>query len=382
MSDHALIAQDADFMLLGALCLIAAAGFWIEKTRVGRNISGAASILLFSMALSNLGVLPKSAPVYNVVWAYLVPLAIPLLLLKADLRRIVEETKGMGVAFLIGAVGTIVGAVIGYALLPLGPDGPKLAGVFTATYIGGSMNMAAVIQSLQLQPSLAVASIAADNVAGVLYLSFLAAVPSIMVFQKLFGVSAIVEKRPSSGMPVDGTEMGGVVLNLQHIAFALGLALVICFFSNVTANWFGLGNFTIMFSTAFTIAVANFFPKQLKALKGDYEIGLLFMYLFFAAIGISADITALVDKAFVVLMYAACILICHAGMIFVGSRLLKIPLMEVVIASNACAAGPASAAALAAGKGRSDLVAPAVLLGVCGYAIANFIGVTLFAALG
>ena len=69
-------------------------------------------------------------------------------------------------------------------------------------------------------------------------------------------------------------------------------------------------------------------------------------------------------------------------MIFGASRLFRLDLMEVVIASNACAAGPASAAALAAGKQRPDLVAPAVLLGVFGYAIANFIGVGIAAWLG
>jgi uncharacterized membrane protein len=48
----------------------------------------------------------------------MVPMAIPMLLFKANLRRIIPETKGMLVAFLLGTVGTVCGAVIGFSLLP------------------------------------------------------------------------------------------------------------------------------------------------------------------------------------------------------------------------------------------------------------------------
>ena len=58
-------------------------------------MSGLAIVLATGMALSNLGIVPKQAPAYGVVWSYLVPVAIPLLLLKADLRRILAETGGL-----------------------------------------------------------------------------------------------------------------------------------------------------------------------------------------------------------------------------------------------------------------------------------------------
>ncbi len=364
-------------LLLGVLCLLAAFGFWLDTTKIGRNVSGAAGILAGGMLLSNFGVLPKSADVYGVVWVYLVPLAIPLLLLKADLRRVVSETKGMLLAFFFGVIGTSVGAIIGYFILPLGPEGHKLAGVFSATYIGGSMNMAAVTQSVDLSPALAAASVAADNVVGVLYLSFLAIVPSLLFFRKMFRLSLPAEMPTGESAGNSSDSPGASAINLTHIAFALGLSFVICAAGTTIANLLGVGGFSIMFITALTVLIANLFPKQLKALQGDYEIGLLFMYIFFAAIGISADVAAMLDKAFAVVLYAVLIIVCHALFIFIGSRFFKLQLLDVVIASNACASGPASAAALAAGKSRPDLVAPAVLLGVFGYAVANFIGVSL-----
>ncbi|WP_165777018.1 DUF819 domain-containing protein [Paremcibacter congregatus] len=390
METVALIHADWPFAIWAALMMLAALGFWADKTKVGSNVSGAAIILAAAMALSNFGVLPKSAETYNVVWSYLVPVAIPLLLLKADLRRVIFETKSMLVAFFLGAIGTTLGALVGYVILPLGEQGPKLAAVFSATYIGGSMNMAAVTQAVELDPSLATASVAADNVVGVLYLAFLALVPSMAFFQWWFkrslssglaGASAeeITDAKSHAGDIPPDVQTG---INLAHIGFVVGLSFTICAMGKALADMLGVGSYSIMFITALTIVIANIFPRQLKKFKGDYEIGLFFMYVFFAAIGVSADVVAMLDKALMIALYAAIIVVCHAAVIFGVSKFFKLDLMEVVIASNACASGPASAAALAAGKGRPDLVAPAVLLGVFGYAVANFIGVSLNIWLG
>jgi len=122
---------------------------------------------------------PKAAPAYDVVWTYMVPMAIPMLLFKADLRRIIPETKGMLVAFLLGAVGTFCGALIGFGLLPLGEGGAAITGAMAASYIGGSMNYAAVGEVLEIESSLFLAGAAADNVIGVLYMAGLALMPAL-----------------------------------------------------------------------------------------------------------------------------------------------------------------------------------------------------------
>jgi uncharacterized membrane protein len=372
-----LIQAEWTLALWAALMFLAALGFWSDRTRIGRNVSGVAIILAVAMASSNLGLLPKSSDAYNVVWLYLVPLAIPLLLLKANLRSVLAETGSMMVAFILGAIGTTIGALLGFWVLPLGEHGSDLLGIFSATYIGGSMNMAAVGQALEVDPSVMTASVAADNVVGVMYMAFLAMVPTLALFRWWYRNSRQADASLQQTDEQIAAESKASELNLAHAGFALGLSFLICAISTVLAEWLGVGSYSILFITALALVVANLFPRQLSQLKGDYEIGIFFMYVFFAAIGISADISAMISSALILALYTVIIIFCHAALIFTGSRFFKLELMEVVIASNACAAGPASAAALAAGKGRRDLVAPAVLLGVFGYAVANFIGIGL-----
>lgn len=59
----------------------------------------------------------------------------------------------------------LAGALVAWFLFGflLGPEGWKLAGCFCASYIGGSVNFAAVAKSLDLSPSLIPAAMAADN---------------------------------------------------------------------------------------------------------------------------------------------------------------------------------------------------------------------------
>ncbi len=378
-----MIQPDWTFAIWAVLALLAALGFWADQTRLGRNVSGLAIVLATGMALSNLGVMPKNAPVYGIVWSYLVPVAIPLLLLKADLRRVLSETRGLLLPFALGAAGTTLGAVLGFWMLPLGDSAPKLAGVFSATYIGGSMNMAAVTQAVELDPALATASVAADNVIGVFYLALLALAPSLRWVRRWFRTdaarleAATVEGRDHADAPETRTR-----LDLVHLGLGLGLSFTLCAMGQVLAGAFGVPGYAILFITALAVLAANLFPRQLARLEGDYEIGLFFMYLFFAAIGLSADVAAMITSALIVAAYAALIVMVHALAVFGLGRLFRVDLMDAVIASNACSAGPASAAAMAAGKGRPDLVAPAVLLGVLGYAVANFIGIGLTQALG
>jgi uncharacterized membrane protein len=71
----------------------------------------------------------------------LVAFAVPLLLFDSDLRRVVSDTGTLLIAFLVGAVSTIIGTLITYPLLPLksmGSEGWKIASALAARHIGGA----------------------------------------------------------------------------------------------------------------------------------------------------------------------------------------------------------------------------------------------------
>ena len=105
------------------------------------------------------------------------------------------------------------------------------------------------------------------------------------------------------------------------------------------------------------------------------------MYVFFATIGFGADLGAMVDVALPMVAFLVILVLVHIILlVWLGARF-KFSLAEMMIASSACILGPAAAAALAASKGWRHLVTPGMLVGVLGYAIATFIGITITAIL-
>ena len=66
-------------------------------------LSAAIVSILAGLAASNLGILPFEAPAYSVVMDFLLPVAVPLLLFRADLRRIFRSTGTLLVVFLLGS---------------------------------------------------------------------------------------------------------------------------------------------------------------------------------------------------------------------------------------------------------------------------------------
>jgi len=107
-----------------------------------------------------------------------------------------------------------------------------------------------------------------------------------------------------------------------------------------------------------------------------------FMYVFFGVIGAGADVVLMVQTAMPIFFFVVVMAAVHLLVVLAGARIFRIDLAEALIASNAVAVGPATAAAMAASMRWRLLVTPGILLGVFGYAVANFIGVGLAGLLG
>ena len=108
-----LIAPDDAWSLAALILVGVAVSIYLEQTyRWAAKISGPVLCLVAAMLLANLKVMPSEAPVYDLVDAYLIPVAIPLLLFRANVARILRSTGRMFLAFHLSALGTLVGAVL------------------------------------------------------------------------------------------------------------------------------------------------------------------------------------------------------------------------------------------------------------------------------
>ncbi|MGB0921909.1 MAG: DUF819 domain-containing protein [Alphaproteobacteria bacterium] len=372
------ISPDDSFALWGALFVIVVLGLLAERhSKIGRRLTGAVIIILTGTAASNLGVIPTAAPAYDVVWGQGVPIAVCLLLFDADLRRIFRESGRVLIAFGIGAIGTVAGVFTGLAFVDLGPDSAALSGIFAATYIGGSVNFAAVAEATGFRESDALsAAVAADNLAGTFLLAALVALPSLKFIADRFVVASDAVREGGTD-PADAPQS----VTPLSLAIALALAFTIVAVSKFGSAALGLGTYSILFTTVITLLLATYARPLIAKAAGAFQLGMLTMFVFFVVIGAGADIGAMLAKGQTLFAFAAILLAVHLVVVLVLGKIAKLELSELMVGSNACILGAATAAAMAGTMGWRGLVTPGILAGTLGYAVANFVGLGLFSAL-
>lgn len=336
-------------------------------------------LITLAIVLSNLRIIPSVSPVYDAVWSYLVPIAIPLLLFQADLRRVFKEAGATLIAFMIGSTTVVAGTLIAVSLFDLGPGEPALAGIFTGTYIGGSLNFAAVADATQFDDKTYLAAMfAADNVITNLHFILLIMLPGIAGFARLFPgrrQGAIDEAGSDPGKPVHQIEN----LDIAGLLAALGLAFSLAAIGHLIADMIGKPQYGILVITALALTVATMAPRLMEKLSGFTEAGNVLMFIFLASIGASADIWKLVEIAPILFFVALTIVSVHLLLLLPLGRLLKLDLGEILMGSAVCIGGPSSAPALASATGWNHLMIPGILAGSFGYAVGSFIGMTVVA---
>ncbi|NEO55361.1 MAG: DUF819 family protein, partial [Okeania sp. SIO3B5] len=162
-------------------------------------------------------------------------------------------------------------------------------------------------------------------------------------------------------------------LAISGISGALGISI---------ANLLGISKAAILFTTILIVSLATIFPQYLGKLTVADKIGTLLMQIFFAVIGASANIWKVLEFGPFLFFFAGVILTVHLLFLLLAGKLLNLELAELVVASNANLGGPTTAAAMAKAKNWYQLVTPAILCGIFGYALATFIGVALANFLG
>ena len=379
-----LIGAHQDGLLWAAMIAVAAFGIWAERSALGRRISGAVIVLMVGFGLGNLDLLPVKAPVYDAIFSNFVPIGIGLLLLQLDLKALKSEAGPVLTIFIIGAMGTTLGAVIGFHLFPLANDGSAVAGMLAATYIGGSANLVAVADAFRVtEGDIMVPVIASDTIATIVYLLILGLIPALkplaVAFRGRQRISASVSAEAPGGA---GGHWGAARFDIGSVLFALLLALLFAAAGEAVEARFAVPGAKILTVTVLALGAATLFSAQMQRLQGTFQLGMGFLFVFFAALGASGDLWALIETGPTVLFFAFTVIFVHFLVIFPAGYLLKFELSEIATASNACVCGSATAGPMAADAGWHHLVGPGIVIGMFGNAIASFIGIGLAGWLG
>ncbi len=363
-------------LVLTALIAAATAGAFLLERRVRWLSKVGASLLalVLGAVLSNTGLVPSASPVYSVIEGPLTSLAIAWLLLAVNLSDLKVAGPRMIGAFLLAAAGTALGAFLGAILLSgtFGESTWSLAGVFTGTYSGGSVNFVSVGREVGLPDALFAGATAADALTTGIWL---AACLTLPIWLGRF------YKEPIPG----GTDQTGVedpahpffdkiplsTLDLANL-LAVGFGLV------VLAEWLGSwipGIPAVVWLTSLALAVGHL--KFFRSERGALQLGNLALHFFFVIIGIHSRISEILAVGVEVFYFTLVVVGVHGLVVFGGGRLLRMDVGSLAVASQAAVGGPSSALAVAVSREWRGLILPGIIVGLLGYAIGTYLGLSV-----
>jgi len=380
------ISPDSHFILFFIVAGAAAFGIYSEHKKWFGKLSGILVTMISMSILAMLGVLPVASnpkvnvEVYDMVFTYFIPISIPMLLFSSNLLKIVKESGKLLLAYIIGAIGIVLGCFLAFSIINLGEDAGNTAGVIAATLIGGSVNFIAAAESLNFSTNpMFTATIAVDNLVSNLYTLFLFLTPSLMFLARFF----VKPKKENEIDSNENNQKNEYPITLERIAVSVFIAALIAGTGNFIAPYLQNLihtelNLSILLITLLAVLAANLFPKQLKPLENTaFSIGLWMMYIFLAVIGAATNIHQIFEIGPAILGFYLTIMVFHFLFLLALAKLFKLDVYEVVISSAANIMGPSVAAPMAASMGQKKLVTPGILVGILGYIIGTFIGVSI-----
>ena len=328
-----------------------------------------------------------------------IQLATPLLLMGVNIRECRKRCGPLLIAFIVASIGTILAACVAYPLCAtllhnaMGIDGLKIAAALMAKNVGGGLNYIAVCRSLSASPNAIAAGLCVDNIFALLYFPATSALAS-------------GKPDPSELIGDDGVakEMVGEEdtnhINAETISATLAISAMITWFGEKVGGQAA----ALPLATFLTIVFTTFCPSMAKSLSSTGEaIGTSLLYLFFATAGAPGlSIADSVKAAFLPIGLFLTMLYGIHGLVLLGVRRAVLSWnrryqknqveeersdsfilpSRLLVASSAAIGGPATAAALAKANGWNSLVAPSLIVGNLGYAVATFAGIAFFKSFG
>ena len=347
--------------------------------------------------MANIGILPSKGPesesllkMQDLFTNVTIPLAIPLMLFCFTYKK--SETRDQLLAMITGLAAVIIAVVAGYPIFgPHIPDGPRVAGMYTACLTGGTVNMAAVSKSLGSPDTQYALLNTYDMIVSFTYLVFIMAF-GIRLARKFLPVKTLnlsndensikEELKKAEGNPYKGlftTKKGwhdllillGVTLLVVGASAGIGIAL-----SKLIPG----GSFMMFFILAITsISIAVSFIKPIHDLDYGNAIGMYLIYIFSIVVASMANVRALdFTGALWIIGFLFFMEIVSLTLQLLSAKIFKIDADTAVIASVTYINSPPFVPMIAASMKNSRVLMPGLSIGIIGYAVGNYLGVLIF----
>ncbi|EEL50366.1 MULTISPECIES: DUF819 domain-containing protein [Bacillus cereus group] len=305
------------------------------------------------MLSTTFGITPAQSPLYSFVSAYILPFGLLLLLLSMNVSATLRLGPKALFLFLSGTIGVVIGGPIALAIFQpfLPEDAWKGVAALAGSWIGGSANMAAMIDAVGTPKEVLAPVIVVDTVVGYSWMGIMIALAGFQhkfnkwnkadnsVVENLNKQIGAVEKERSR--PIQVPQFLGM------LGLGLGVAFVVRKFAEMlpVTSVMSASTWTIMIISAVGVILSFTKVRKLED-YGASKIGYAGIYLLLTTIGAQADLVYVIEAPHYMLLGVVWLMI-HIICIFLAARIMRAPLFFVAVGSQSNIGGTSSAPVVA-----------------------------------
>lgn len=312
-----------------------------------------------------------------------VPLAIPLMLFNCDFKLWTKALPKTTWSLVCG-LGAVLTAVISGYFVFRGrgiPEFEKVCAMMTGIYTGGTMNFNALAASLGVDKTTMAIVLAFEMVLTTPYIFFIIG-GGYKVFRKILPYQDVTWRgnRDSEVATKDVEDYHGMFdkKNIGGMLAGLGLSVIILVFGAGLAYLLtGTLNELVVILTITTLSIIASFFKPVRELPKTFELGMFFILIFSVIVASLFDIHSVNGGSLMIGLFVLWVMVMSAGLHLLLCRVAHVSGDLFCVSQIALLCSPPFVPPVVGAMGNKKVLISGIAIGLVGYALGTYLGVTI-----
>lgn len=319
----------------------------------------------------------------STIMSVAVPLAIPLMLFNCDFKLWTKALPKTIWSLVGGIVAVLVAVISGYFIFrrPDVPEFNKIAAMMAGIYTGGTMSFNALGASLGVDKTVMAIVLAFEMVLTTPYIFFIIG-GGYKVFRKILPYQDITRKgRKDENVESKDVENYRGMFQKENVGgmFAgLGLSILFLAIGAGLALWLtGKLNELVIILTITTLSIIASFFKKVRELPKTFELGMFFILIFSVIVASLFDIHSVNGGSLMIGLFVAWVMVIAAGLHLLFCRIAHVSGDLFCVSQIALLCSPPFVPPVVGAMQNKKVLISGIVIGLVGYAIGTYLGVTI-----
>ena len=325
------------------------------------------------------------ANVQDTVLTIVIPIALPLLLFSLNIRKWIRYAGTGFLSMILALVSVVIVIITGYFIFRDSvPESGKVAGMLVGIYTGGTPNVASIKVALNVDNELFLMTHTSDLVIGAIVIIFF-----ITLAPRIFRFILPAFKYRGNGPDQDHLAHEAESMEdysrlvskgaFKNIIKSLGIAILIFGIAG-GLSFLGPSDSQMMIAIlgVTTLGILASLVPSIKRIENSFQLGMYLILIFSFVVSSMADLASFATIEYVnIVLFVAFVVLGSLLVHLVLAAIFRVNVDDFLITTTALVYSPPFVPVVAGALKNKEIIITGLTVGVIGYAIGNYIGISI-----